>query len=255
MQWFGKVVGAALGMPFGPVGVAIGALLGHQFDKGLAGPVPGAGLHGRQIFFSTTFEVMGHMAKVDGRVSEEEIQTARRIMHGMRLNPEQVQQAIDHFTAGKQPDYPLNQRLDDLAAHFGQRRELARAFLEIQIQAIIGAGEITQSKRERVWQIAQRLGVNRVELAQIEATLRGRQSGASAGPGQIDLNAAYRTLGVDTDASDRDIKTAYRRLMNQHHPDKLTAKGLPDSMNAVAEERTQAIRAAYDRVKAARGFK
>jgi DnaJ like chaperone protein len=239
----------------GPVGSIVGALLGHQFDQGLGNTVTGAGHGARQQFFATTFEVMGHVAKAEGRVSEADVQTARRIMHSMRLGPEQVRQAIEHFTAGKQPDYPLTQRLDDLLRRPGQRQELARAFIEIQLQAAIGAGEIAQAKRALLWQIAQRCGLNRVELAQIEASLRSGRPGRHIADDRPDLDAAYRTLGVATDASDREVKTAYRRMMNTHHPDKLKAKGLPDSMASVAEERTQQIRAAYDRVKAARGLR
>jgi DnaJ like chaperone protein len=48
---------------------------------------------------------------------------------------------------------------------------------------------------------------------------------------------------------------AYRRLMNQHHPDKLVARGLPKSMIGVAEQKTHEVRAAYERLKAQRGFK
>jgi DnaJ like chaperone protein len=198
---------------------------------------------------------MGHVAKIDGRVSEEEIQIARRIMHAMHLAPDQVREAIRHFTEGKRSDYPLQQRLDDLASELGPRRELARAFVEIQVQAAVGAGEITGSKRELLWRIARSFGINRVELAQIEAMLRTRQHGARAPDRQLDLGAAFRTLGIDEDATDKDVKTAYRRLMNQHHPDKLVSKGLPESMTAVAEERTQQIRAAYERIKAERGFR
>ena len=55
--------------------------------------------------------------------------------------------------------------------------------------------------------------------------------------------------------SDADVKTAYRRLMNRHHPDKLVSKGLPESMIDLAEKRTQQIGAAYERIKDERGFK
>ena len=65
----------------------------------------------------------------------------------------------------------------------------------------------------------------------------------------------YEVLGVNKDASDEDIKKAYRRLMNQHHPDKLVARGLPASMIGVAEQKTFEVRAAYDKLKARRGFK
>jgi DnaJ like chaperone protein len=256
VRWYGKAIGAALGMALGSYpGAMLGALLGHQFDQGLGDALPGTAGRAQQRFFEVTFEVMGHIAKIDGRVSEEEIRIARRIMHAMHLNAAQVRQAIGHFTTGKRSDYPLRQRLSDLAADVGNRPELARAFVEIQVQAAVGAGEIAQSKRELLWQIAQTFGLNRVELAQIEAMLRARDTGPGPAGKSLDLGSAYRTLGLEPDASDGEIKTAYRRLMNQHHPDKLVSRGLPESMMAVAEERTQQIRAAYDRIKEERGFK
>lgn len=255
MRWFGKAIGAALGMALGSYpGAVLGALLGHQFDQGLGDTLPGATPRAQQVFFAVTFEVMGRVAKVDGRVTEEEIQIARRIMHRMQLKPDQVRQAIGYFTAGKRPDYPMRQRLNDLAASIGQRPEVARAFVEIQVQAAVGAGDIAQSKRELLWQIAHTLGLDRVELAQIESMLRGGRQ-VSRARQQLDLGSAYRTLGVEQNAEEKDIKIAYRRLMNQHHPDKLVAKGLPESMTAVAEARTLKIRAAYDRIREDRGFK
>ena len=62
-------------------------------------------------------------------------------------------------------------------------------------------------------------------------------------------------LGVYGRASDRDVKTAYRRLMNQHHPDKLRARGMPDSMIPVAEEKTREIRSAYETIREERGMR
>jgi len=256
MQWFGKAIGAALGMAVaGPWGSLLGAVLGHQFDQGLTSTMAGAGKRARDLFFTTTFEVMGHVAKVDGRVSEEEIQIARRIMHAMHLDAEQTRRAIDYFTDGKRGDYPLRQRLKDLAMQVGSRHELARAFVEIQMQAAVGAGDIADSKRELLWQIARSFGFDRVELAQIEAQYRAGRSSPRSGSAAPDIAEDYRALGIEARASDKDVKTAYRRLMNQHHPDKLVSKGLPESMVAVAEERTQQIRAAYERIKAARQFK
>lgn len=56
-------------------------------------------------------------------------------------------------------------------------------------------------------------------------------------------------LGVEESASDAELKKAYRRLMSQHHPDKLVAKGLPEEMMRIAKEKTQEIQAAYDLIK------
>ena len=136
---------------------------------------------------------------------------------------------------------------------------------------MLAAGPIHASARDSLWRVAQGLRVSRVELAQIEALIRllnlddvsafdaarSARSGDSghAAAARTDLGQAYRVLGVEPDAPDKEVKTAYRRLMNQHHPDKLKARGMPESMIPVAEEKTQEIRAAYDTVKESRGMR
>ena len=259
MQWYGKALGGVVGFWFGgPIGSMLGVLLGHQFDEGWRANVLRDGVlpnarDGQRLFVRATFEVMGHLAKVDGRVSEQEIQVARRIMHSLRLSPGEVREAIAHFTRGKAPDFPLKQRLDELRV-FSRAPGYGRAFVEIQMQAAVDGGTIDPGKRRLLWEIAQRLGVGRVELAQIEEQIRARLRGAGRGAG-IDLDSAYRTLGVGRDATDSQIKKAYRRLMNQHHPDKLAPRGLPESMIEAAEQKTHEIRGAYERIKSERGIK
>ena len=76
MSWTGKIIGAALGaVTGGPIGAALGAFIGHQFDRGVVetGPPPRSV---QDAFFATTFRVMGHVAKADGRVTEDEIRAA-----------------------------------------------------------------------------------------------------------------------------------------------------------------------------------
>ena len=86
--------------------------------------------------------------------------------------------------------------------------------------------------------------------------MRGLAAGGPTQPTSAEsLAAAYRVLGVEPRASNEEVKTAYRRLMNQHHPDKLVARGLPESMVGVAEQKTHEVRTAYERIKTQRGFK
>jgi DnaJ like chaperone protein len=258
MQWSGKAIGGLIGAIAGPIGSLLGVIVGHQWDRNAER------VNGRrsvreisQLFFEVTFEVMGQVAKVDGRVSEDEVRVARRIMHGMRLNDAQVRGAIEHFTRGKSADYPLGERLGALAAQIGGRSELARAFLGIQLQSAMGAGAVGAEKREMLGRVAAKLEITRAELAHLEAWIRGFAGGGSASsvsPAES-LAAAYRTLGVDAKASNDEVKIAYRRLMNQHHPDKLVARGLPKSMKGVAEQKTHEVRTAYEQIKTQRGFK
>jgi DnaJ like chaperone protein len=258
MQWLGKGIGGLIGAAIaGPVGSLVGVLVGHQFDQQLAARRRPSAHAISRLFFEVAFEVMGRVAKVDGRVSEDEIRVARLIMQGMNLSPEQTRSAIDCFTRGKRSDYPLQERLTALAAQIGGRTDLSRAFMQVQVQAVVGAGVVGGDKRDLLARVATTLGVSRAELAQIEALVRGfaRQQGGARSTTKETLAEAYRVLGVEPSASDDEVKTAYRRLMSQHHPDKLVARGLPESMKGIAEQKTQEVRAAYEQVKTQRGFK
>src|SRR5207244_12479572 len=66
--------------------------------------------------------------------------------------------------------------------------------------------------------------------------------------------AAYRVLGTDAGASDEPLAKAYRRQLSRHHPDKLKANGLPESMMAHAKQRTQQIIEAYELIRERRGM-
>ena len=68
----------------------------------------------------------------------------------------------------------------------------------------------------------------------------------------MDKRDYYSVLGVQRNATETDLKKAYRRLMNQHHPDKLVARGMPEEMVKLATEKTQEIRKAWERVRKSR---
>lgn len=257
-QWTGKVVGGLLGLlTLGPVGAAIGLLVGHQFDSNaeqdrLAGPALDPAAFG-ELFFRTTFQVMGHIAKADGRVSEREIEAARAVMAELRLDPAQVRAAIGHFTAGKQLAFSLDAALDPLARALAGRPDLARIFIEIQMRAALAGSDLGPAARARMQRIASRLGVSFLELAQIEAVLRIRRGAFAQArvreTAAEQLAEAYRVLEVEPGVSDDELARAYRRQLSRHHPDKLKANGLPDSMLEHAKQRTQQIIEAYELIR------
>jgi DnaJ like chaperone protein len=269
MSWIGKLGGGLLGFAAGgPIGAVVGLLLGHQFERGLVFDTARGRLRDdaataaerQRVFFETTFLVMGHLAKVDGRVSPTEIQAAREVMRRMGLEARAVQLAIDLFNQGKQADFPIEAQVQRLRRACAVRPELLRTFLEIQMDLALSKGHISPPEHELLWRVAGYLDVGRVELAQLEAILRARRFFESGGPppagrGEDALAQAYRVLGVTPEATDKEVKTAYRRLINQHHPDKQVARGLPDSMMEIAKERTREIRAAYELVRDRRGMK
>ena len=102
------------------------------------------------------------------------------------------------------------------------------------------------------------LGISAYEVVQMEALLRMQQAShrPEARPAVDRVAAGVRGPGRVAHARPtREVTKAYRRLMNQNHPDKLVAKGLPESMMKVAEEKTRQIRAAYELLRDARGMK
>jgi DnaJ like chaperone protein len=264
MMWQGKALGAVVGVfAAGPVGALFGTFIGHLFDVEAETRLISArrrepAVDVQEAFFRATFHVMGHIAKSDGRVSEEEIRAARAMMGELRLGEREVRLAIDLFTQGKAPDFPLDTALQQLYRACRNRPDLCRMFMQIQLQAALWSGGLHPAARRVLTRVANALDVSAYELVQMEALLRMQQSSrqSNGSRGAVDRVAeSYEVLGVKPSASDPEVTKAYRRLMNQNHPDKLHAKGLPESMMKMAEEKTRQIRAAYEVLCAARGMK
>ena len=255
-RWTGKLIGGLLGLfAGGPFGAAIGAVLGHQYDQnphGARDAGRGFGAH----FFSATFEVMGHIAKADGRVSEREIAAARAVMAALRLDAPSVHAAIACFHRGKQPDFDYAGAVRSFRAACAGRPDLLRIFFEIQMRAALDGTDLAPPTRGVVQRLAQALGISASgwRAHRGSAAVRHGPARPAAAPA-LSLDQAYAVLEVRAEASDAEVTKAYRRQLSRHHPDKLKANGLPESMLEHAKERTQQIIIAWERVRAARGLR
>jgi len=259
MSWWGTLVGGAVGFVLGgPLGGLLGAALGHGFTRHGAGGADLAGVERAQAaFFTATFSVMGHIAKSDGQVSADEIRVANRVMERMGLPDPQRDLARRLFREGKSAGFPLDDALAQLVREC-RSRNLLRMFLEIQVFAALADGRVHAAERAILDRIGDRLGFDANTLAQVERLVEAELSGEFSGADEArsaPLEDAYALLGVAPGDDDASVKRAYRRLMSQHHPDRLVAKGLPEEMMKTANAKAREIRGAYERVKAARGMR
>lgn len=282
---FGKLFGGTFGfMVGGPVGALLGAVVGHNFDQahgpGKRSTTNASGHEDSSerihtIFLSTAFQSMGHIAKMDGRVSEREIAVARAVMDRLRLNPHQRQTAIDHFTAGKQPDFNLDAVLVEFKNASRGRPAFLQQLLELLLNAAYADDTLHPHTHIRLLYISDHLGIHRTQFEAIHTLFRtqrwaqqrqggGTYEGYGAGnrgthshrptTAVNSLERAYIVLGLKREAKPDEIKLAYRRLLKQHHPDKLAGRNASVADLARATEKTRELTAAYDRIREARGF-
>jgi DnaJ like chaperone protein len=262
MNWWGKILGGTFGMMIGgPIGALLGAALGHNFDKGVS-QVEGQSGFGRQeraqtMFYTATFSVMGHVCKADGQVTEDEIALAKQVMKQMDMDAEQRKAAIGLFNEGKKASFPLNDVVRQFRQEIGFRPNLLRMFIEVQIMAAYADGVMDPAERKVLLNICQLLKISQHEFEHLCAMIGGMHSGstqAGRNDGSPSLKQAYAVLDLTESASTSEIKKVYRRLLSQHHPDKLVAKGLPEEMMKIAADRTHEIRKAYEVIKKAKKF-
>ena len=258
MSWWGKIIGGTFGfMLGGPLGAALGAALGHNFDKGMEAPSPFNATQEttQTAFYTATFAVMGHICKADGQVTEDEIELAQNVMQQMDLNADQRRAAIALFNQGKRADFPLEDIMLQLNHELGLKLNLKRMFMEIEIMAAYADGIMHPDERRLLLKVARLIGLSDQQFTQLEQMIHARMGIAAGENGVTSIEDAYSILNVDKTASAAEIKKSYRRLMSQHHPDKLVAKGLPEEMMKIAAQRTHEIKQAYESIKQERGIK
>ncbi len=250
----------------GPQGAAIGAMIGLIFDSSRQQrqrrrppPPPGDG------YVAPLFTLVGAIAKVDGRVSEAEIAIAERMMGRFGLGAEQRRLAIAAFNQGKQPEFNVGPAIQALQQWVGGRRDHAFTVMDMVIDTVLAEGSPSAGKMHILRQLTQALRISEMELMALMA-MKGyawnagqaqgeRPGGSQYTPPRRSTSGPdpYAVLGIARDADDRAIKRAYRKLISEHHPDRLG--DLPADLRRRAEARASEINAAYERIKTSRGFK
>lgn len=256
---FGKFIAGVLGLLVaGPLGLAVGLFVGHLFDRGLAGQFaairPERLAAMQRSFFDTSFRLLGHVAKADGHISEAEIAQTEALMRQLGISGDQRDAAIARFKEGAAADFDLDATLARFNQDCAGPRQVAQTLLVFLISMAAADGSIDRSEHAVMQRVALGMGFRAEEFEQLLRMVEAQSHfhGTSATTPQDQLGDAYLALGVTEECSDKEVKRAYRRLMSEHHPDKLIARGVPESMLKVATEKAQEIQAAYEIISKSR---
>ena len=129
-------------------------------------------------------------------------------------------------------------------------------------------GDMRAEEVRAIWEITQMLGIGRTTFEAIKSMYTQYQYGGYTGQQQYqeggyssssrtytsrdELENAYRILEVSPDATDDEVKKAYRAAAKKHHPDKVQHLG--EDVRRAADEKFAKVNEAYDKIKKARGM-
>lgn len=253
-SWFGKVIGGTLGFALGgPIGAVAGAAFGHAFvdkkdDRYLAsrpkeasGPSPHE--QAQLIFFTAVFSMLAKISKADGQVSESEINAIEKFMQeDLHLDNNSRTIAIKIFREALNSPEPFEAFARQFYAVFASQPQLVELMIDILLRVSISDGKISPQEEEMLRAAILIFNYSQSDFDKVKS--RHTQ----------EKDRYYAVLGIDTQASDQQVKSAYRKLVQEYHPDKILSKGLPDEFVQFAEDKFKQIQEAYENIKKERGL-
>lgn len=264
MGWLGKVVGGTFGLMLGgPLGMIAGAAFGHLFD---ASPQQEAGAahqkpfwytgpntneriesqeQAQMVFFVATFSMLGKLAAVDGSVSEPERSKVREFIgNELRLQGQARDAANRIFETASHSGGSFEQFAQQFYQLFHSNHQMLELMIDILYRVSYADGDLSVAEDALIRRAADLFGFS-FERTQ---TIRNRYNTSER------THAAYSVLGISQSASDEEVKSSYRRLVSEYHPDKIASKGLPEEFVKFAGDKFREIQEAYEQIRKQRGI-
>ncbi|MGK9164971.1 TerB family tellurite resistance protein [Inquilinus limosus] len=236
MSIWGKIVGAAAGLAIGgPIGALLGAVAGHAVDW-YRGQPPADGDATQHIAFTIGVIALGaKMAKSDGAVTAEEVTAFRQVF---RVPPEEEANVERLFNLARRDSAGFEPYARQLAGMFRDRPEVLEELLQCLFYIAKSDGDVKPAELDYLRAVAGLFGLGQADFHRLCAE---ECAGCDVDP--------YGVLGVEPQIDDDSLKAAYRRLIREHHPDRLVALGMPADFIAVATDKMARINAAYDIIR------
>ena len=191
-----------------------------------------------QDFATMLMALSAAVMKADGKILKSELEFIKSFFvqqFGPQFSSTHLQ-TLKHFLDAK--EIPLEQICRDI---------VFRTQAEVRIQLmhyLFGIAKSDGHVAEEEIQVLKRISV----LLEIPA----RDFDSLKGMFYRNVNSDFEVLGITANATDEEIKRAYRAMAVKHHPDKVTHMG--EEYQKGAKEKFQKIQEAYENIKKARGI-
>jgi DnaJ like chaperone protein len=279
MGFLGKAVGIGFGfMIGGPIGAIMGGFLGNMFDNaaergpagvGLGMRCPHCGNHvkptmdghcpacgmdltnqplqnnsDRQfVFYVSMASLADKMANADGVVTADEIQAFDTFIRTeLRIGSEDRKIIAGLFNQAKNTPDNAAAVARQFKELMGRQPQVLHMMVHLLFRIALADGKFHPAEEQFILQVSQIFGISQLEYEQIKALFIKKN------------DQAYTILGVSSQASDDEVKAAYKKLVIEYHPDKLMAKGVPEDFIKIANEKMAEINSAYDTISKERGL-
>ena len=202
--------------------------------------------------------------KADSVVKKSELDLVKRFLVS-NYGEERAKELLLKLRDLQQEDFPIN----EICQQIKQNTDYTTRYhmLDFLFSIADADGEITFPELNALRSISNRLGINGRDYLSIMSRhvgggqsgyrggsyYSGRASGGSGSSSQSSKKDPYKVLGLDSTATDEEIKKAYRRLAMKYHPDKV--EGLGEEVKKNAEAQFREINEAYETLKTLRGIK
>ncbi len=251
MGWMGKLVGGTIGFALGgPLGAIFGAAFGHAFDTGTELDTAGnqqrlSTVEQHQLtFFVAAFSMLAKMAQADGRVTKAEIDSIEGFMDtDLRLNAQSRNAAVSIFRTALNAPGSFADFAGQFYGQFHNQPQMLELMIDILLRVAVSDGSLSRGEELLI-----HAAVNTFNFS----TGRYEQLKSQYVP---TTDRAYAVLGCNPEDSDEEVKRSYRQRVQEYHPDKIAAKGLPDEFTRFAQDKFREIQEAWEGIKAARGIK
>jgi DnaJ like chaperone protein len=248
MSVWGKVIGGVAGFALGgPLGALIGAYAGHKMDRAREGESAFIGSNDedhqtRQVAFTMAVIVLSaKMAKADGVVTREEVEAFKRVFH---IPPEEMSCVGKLFDEAREDSQDFEPYAKQVAQMFAREPVILEELLGGLFHIARADGVVHPAELDFLARVSLIFGFSKRDFERLSASYNANEKSNS-----------YEILGIQSDATDIELKKSYRELIVANHPDKLMAQGLPQEFIDLANEKMVAINSAYDKIKKQRGLK